>query len=191
MCYPRGTGCLPTVYASPGLSLSSWEILPKALHTPASIGTTRDDALISVAFPHSAVVGSCPPALVRAVHPPPALLPPSTNLPCWKSFPDLHFWSAFLPPLPDPLHAVPVLGEQRTRAQMFQSWCRSPTGCFKCEAMPEMGVFCCSVLQCGLHAYKIAEALNIQKQADTRVTTNSQLLIDKAAPNRWHWWSHL
>lgn len=42
----------------------------------------------------------------------PALLPLSTNLPTWKSFPYLQFWSAFLTSLPDPLHAVLVLGSQ-------------------------------------------------------------------------------
>lgn len=170
-CYLWGTGCLPTVSASPRLSSSSWEILPKALHTPSSIGTARGDALISVAFPHSAVAGSCPPALVRSAYPPPALLPPSTNLPCWKSFPYLHFWSAFLPPLLDPLRAVPVLGSCPLLTKMFQSWCTSPTGCFKCKAMSEMGVFCCSVPQHGPHGCKTAEALNNQKQADIRVAT--------------------
>lgn len=65
-CYPRGTGCFPTVSAPPGLSSSSWEIYPKAPHIPSSIHTAQGDALIPVAFPHSTAAGSCLPALVRS-----------------------------------------------------------------------------------------------------------------------------
>lgn len=68
VCYPRGTGCFPTVSAPPGLSSSSWEICPKAPRTPSSIHTAQGDALIAVAFPHSAAAGSCLPALVRSHH---------------------------------------------------------------------------------------------------------------------------
>lgn len=35
----------------PGLPSFSWEMLPKALHTPSSISTTQGDVLISAAFP--------------------------------------------------------------------------------------------------------------------------------------------
>lgn len=46
----------------------------------------------------------------------------------------------------------------------------SPTGCFKSE----LGVFCRSIPQHGPHARKTAEALNIEKQADTMAATEPQ-----------------
>lgn len=169
----------------PGLPSSSWEMLPKALHTPSSISTTQGDVLISAAFPtvqwQAAALLPCQDLYTHfqpSSHPPQTFLVGSPFLIC--IFGQLFSHLSWIPCVQH-LFWAHVLCSPRC----FRVDARSPTGYFKCKAMSEMGVFCHSIPQHGPLVCKTAEALNIQKQADTRAATdtNSRLLTEKAAPN--------
>lgn len=126
-------------------SPSSREILPKALHSPSDTGTAQGDALTSMALPCAAVAGSCSP--VCEIRIPPSSPPLTLHKPLLEAL----SLSAFLAHLfSHPSWMCTACCELLSPCSPRCFRALSPTGCFQCKAMPEMGrgVCVCTLLRC-------------------------------------------